>query len=42
MVSAIDRMLSLVNPIDFLLQFLPPIWNLYLYIINILGNALYA
>lgn len=40
--SAIDRMLPLVDPIDLLLQLLPPVWNLHLDIINILGDALNA
>lgn len=40
--SAIDCVLPLVDPIDLLLQLLPPVWNLHLDIINILGNALNA
>lgn len=40
--SAIDRMLPLVDPIDLLLQLLPPVWNLHLDIIYILGDALNA
>ena len=42
MMSTIDRVLPLIYPIDLLLQLLPPIRNFYLYIVNILGDALNA